>query len=154
MIKLYLLIGKDKLFLYEKKDRQYTRQYVEGSPYFSYDLRRAKDAAETLLKALENEYNLSGTSEIDLAVIENRDPQCSEVMKAALGDNVVETLPLGNALKSAIQRLRREKKEKIDELGVNFDGVHYKLAGDSLLEGPFSLLGYPLSEDKLMNLAG
>lgn len=149
-----MLIGKNKLFLYEKNNQKYTRQFVEGNPDFPYDPRQAKDAAETLLKILENEYNLDGPGEIDLVIIENRDSQRSEIMNKALGDNVVETWPLDKVLKAAVQRLRREKKERIDELGINFDGAHYLIEGDSLREGPFSLLAYPLSEDRLMNLAG
>lgn len=154
MVRFYMLIGKDKLFLYEKINQQYVRQHVEGNPYFSYDLHQAKEAAERLLKVLENEYNLDGPSEIDIVIIENRDPQYSEIMKKAFENNAIETWSLDTVLKPAIQRLRREKREHIDELGVNFDGAHYMVEGDSLREGSFSLLGYLLSEDKLMNLVG
>ncbi len=148
----YLLIGKNQLFLYQKKDSKYTRQYIEGNPAFQYELNNANHDMDRLLDLLVNECNLNTRAELEFIVIGNEDPICSEVMKRNLEGFILEWHEIDTILQTALTLYsNRDKKRMIKEWGINFDGKNYKLEKNQVSKEKFSLLGYTLEEDAVLN---
>ncbi len=92
MQKFYMIIGKNELFLYEKNENGYVRQFIEGNSEYSYKLNNAKNDVDRLIKSLvnENEYNMETSAEIEFIVIDNENTIYSEIIEKALGEYVAK----------------------------------------------------------------
>lgn len=152
MVHMVMLLGMDRIYLYEKRENRFVRQYIEGRMDFPFDLNHSGTSAQRLLEALANELNIDRVSELEFTVIDNRDALCTEVVHRAFKEHIVETIELPKVLMTVMKRLQREKKLHIQEYGVDFDGVHYMLSEGKLCSGPFDLLAYHLDEDALVNM--
>lgn len=151
---IYLIIGKDKLCLYEKNSNSFERLYIEGNPDYIYDINNAKSGIKSLMDSLVDEYNLDTMAEIDFIVIDNEDKIVSEVMGNVLGEYVSKKYSIDSLMKDIINKLSRDKKLLISEYGINFDGKNYQVADGKVKKAGFSLLGYTLQEDDLMKYLG
>ena len=152
MQKFYMIIGKNELFLYEKNENGYVRQFIEGNSEYSYKLNNAKNDVDRLIKSLVNEYNMETSAEIEFIVIDNENTIYSEIIEKALGEYVAKKNDLKQILTNIIKKLKRDNKLMIDELGINFDGKNYVMSNNKLIKNDYSLLGYTLHADDIMKL--
>lgn len=150
MQKFYMIIGKNELFLYEKNENGYVRQFIEGNSEYSYKLNNAKNDVDRLIKSLVNEYNMETSAEIEFIVIDNENTIYSEIIEKALGEYVAKKNDLKQILTNIIKKLKRDNKLMIDELGINFDGKNYVMSNNKLIKNDYSLLGYTLHADDIM----
>ncbi|MGG7175289.1 hypothetical protein ACQPV1_18475 [Clostridium neonatale] len=150
MQNFYMIIGKNELFLYEKNENGYVRQFIEGNSEYSYKLNNAKNDVDRLIKSLVNEYNMETSAEIEFVVIDNENTIYSEIIEKALGEYVAKKNDLKQILTNIIKKLKRDNKLMIDELGINFDGKNYVMSNNKLIKNDYSLLGYTLHADDIM----
>ena len=150
MQNFYMIIGKNELFLYEKNENGYVRQFIEGNSEYSYKLNNAKNDVDRLIKSLVNEYNMETSAEIEFVVIDNENTIYSETIEKALGEYVTKKNDLKQILTNIIKKLKRDNKLMIDELGINFDGKNYVMSNNKLIKNDYSLLGYTLQADDIM----
>lgn len=151
---LYLLIGKDRLYLYEKNGNSFERLYIEGNSFYEYDINNAKNSLEKLMQYLVDEYNLDTKAEIDFVVIDNEDKIVSEVMRQAVGEYEKQKYDIECLIKNVSQKLSRDKSLMIQRYGINFDGKNYLIDNDTIKKREFSLLGYTMQEDNLLKFVG
>lgn len=146
----YMIIGKNKLYLYEKEDKIFERLYIEGNPEYSYDINRAKKCIAELMDRLADEYNMDTIAEIEFVIIDNEDPVISNVMNQVLNEYIKEEYPIDSLLSNIYQKLERDKKLFISDYGINFDGKNFSKKNNVLEKKEFSLLGYTINQDELM----
>ena len=150
MQKFYLVIATEKIYLFDYDNRT-ERQYIEGNPYLKFHLNTVKEDINKLLAYLISEYNMALDSpEIEFVVIKNFDELCSQLVIKELGTFVANVVELESIMKNLIAKLRTDKNLLIDEFGVNFDGINYKLNGKVIVKNEFSLLGYTVNEEKIL----
>ncbi len=150
MQKFFLVIGKEKLYLYVCQGERCEKQYIEGNPDFSYHINHVSNDIKRLFQSLMNEYNLQSEAELQFTVINNEDFIYSEAVNQALGQKVVKNWDLEEVMVSAIQKMNSDKSLLIDEFGANFDGKNYIMRAGKLEKTEFNLLGYLLKEDDLL----
>lgn len=146
----YLIIGKDKLFLYEKDNGRAVKQYIEGNAYFSYDINKADSDVKRMLDLLVNEYNLDTVAELEFIVLENDDDIRTNKIEQVLSDYIIENLDLRSTLLKIMKTLNKDKKLYINEFGINYDGMSFYIKNNKLEKSEFNLLSYTLQEDTLM----
>jgi hypothetical protein len=145
-----MIIGKDKLYLYEKDNGAFERVYIEGNPEYSYNINSSKSHIERLMDYLKNEYNMDTTAKIDFVIIDNEDTVISNVLKNILHDYTKEKYSVDDLMIKIFQKLKRDKKLLIPDYGINFDGKNYSVKNSVLEKKEFSLLGYTINQDELM----
>lgn len=146
----YMFIGRDTLCLYEKTDKGYERQYIAGNPEFHYQISNAEKDIKKLLDMLVEEYNLEDRSELTFFLIENEDSSITETVCRAFDNNICKRVDLGSILPKTIKEMEADKVPLIKEYGINVDGKNYLLTDGKLNKRDYSLLGYTLSVDKIM----
>ena len=146
----YVIIKKDYLLIYEKKGNLYERVYLEGKPEYAYNVNSAKDYAKKCLDTIVNEYNLDTMGEIDLIVIDNEDEIIANAMSDAFGKNVKERIKIEKLMSEVSAGIGRDKKLRISEYGINYDGKKYLVRDGKVVKEEFSLLSYTLTDDMLM----
>lgn len=154
MEKFLLLVKQDKFVIY-KPDRNYELQYVNGEPFFSYEINRLADAMQNLLNSLTEEYNLTSVHDIDLSVLVNGDAVVENLIKDFLiteeisrKDNIISVIPM---LEKIYKKLERDKSLLIDLYGINYDGINYCKEKSQLVAGNFKLLAYTLKDTDIIN---
>lgn len=154
MEKFLLLVKQDKFVIY-KPDRNYELQYVNGEPFFSYEINRLADAMQNLLNSLTEEYNLTSVHDIDLSVLVNGDAVVENLIKDFLiteeisrKDNIISVIPM---LEKIYKKLERDKSLLIDLYGINYDGINYGKEKSQLVAGNFKLLAYTLKDTDIIN---
>lgn len=146
----YMIIEKGKIYLYDKSEKNIEKLYIEGNPEYLYEVNDALKDTTRLMEALVNEYNLSSTAEIEFVVVDNEDHVISEVFEKVLSGYVRKKYPILPLLLNVSQKLGREKKLMIDEYGINYDTMNYRIINGKLSKFSFSLLGYTLQADELI----
>ena len=154
MEKFLLLVKRDKFVIY-KPDRNYELQYVNGEPFFAYEINRLADAMQNLLNSLTEEYNLTSVHDIDLSVLVNGDAVVENLIKDFLiteeisrKDNIISVIPM---LEKIYKKLERDKSLLIDLYGINYDGINYCKERSQLVAGNFKLLAYTLRDADIIN---
>lgn len=150
----YVIIGRDKLYLYEKKGEEYSRQYIAGNPEFHYQINNVKQDVEKMMDILVEEYNLENRSELSFFLIGNSDPFITETVSRALEGYIAGLHELSRSLAEIIKRFSEDEKLLVKEFGINFDGVNYCLVNGEIKGTDYSLLGYTLQTDDLIGFVG
>lgn len=154
MEKFLLLVKQDKFVIY-KPDRNYELQYVNGEPFFSYEINRLADAMQNLLNSLTEEYNLESWHDIDLSVLVNGDAVVGNLIEDFLitkeisrKENIISVIPM---LEKIYKKLERDKSLLIDLYGINYDGINYCKEKSQLVASNFKLLAYTLKDADIIN---
>ena len=150
----YMIIKKECLSIYEKNGNSYERVYLGGNPEYAYSVNCARNYVDRFLKMIVEEYNLDTIGEVDFVVIDNEDTVISNVMLEAFGQNVKKRICVENLVSEISASIGRDKKLRIFEYGINFDGKKYLVKGQQVIKEEFSLLAYTLNDDMLMRLVG
>ncbi len=150
----YIIIKKEYLTIYEKNGNTYERVYLGGNPEYAYCVNSAKDYADRCFEMLMEEYNLDTIGEMDLIVIDNEDDIISDAMLEAFGDNVKQRISVEKLILEILGRLGRDKKLRIPDYGINFDGKKYFIKDKKVVKEEFSLLSYTLKDEMLMKFIG
>ena len=156
----YMIVGKEKLFLFDKAGPSCNRLYIEGNPDFLYDANQAEhdkkkdDDKKNLFITLIKEYNLDTHAELDFKVIYNEDPIRSQVMKDVLGEHVSGQYEILDIVHGIAKSFTKDTKLMIDEFGINFDGKNYMVRDNDIVKQDYSLLGYTLREEQIMRFLG
>lgn len=150
----YMIIGKGKLYLYKKENNRYIKQYIEGNSFYKYEINQVKLDLQKLLERLVDEYNLETKAELEFYIVENEDELFSEAVIKGLKEYVIKKYSLTEVLISVMEKLCKDKKLKIKEFGINYDGKSYLLSGQisnkKVKKSEFSLLAYTICEDDIM----
>ena len=154
MEKFLLLVKRDKFVIY-KPDRNYELQYVNGEPFFAYEINRLADAMQNLLNSLTEEYNLESTHDVDLSVLVNGDAVVGNLIEDFLitkeisrKENIISVIPM---LEKIYKKLERDKSLLIDLYGINYDGINYCKEKSQLVASNFKLLAYTLKDADIIN---
>lgn len=150
MMTLYLLIERDKIFLYQKNGNNFVSQYIEGNDHVDYELNSIEDNITQVLNFLLDELNLASTNEFDFKIIVDESKfnfVAGKVVKALKSAEIssVEIIDM----KPILFRFISSKSEANDD-GVNFDGNNYVIVNSELQLRNFSLMGITLNEKDLM----
>lgn len=157
MKKFYLIIGKDKFLVYHKNKNAFELESIDGNLYVKYDIHRINSDMQNLLEALQNAYNLETMEELKFVVMPNSDPLRNSIIEKALSGEteqasyIYSKYELKDILLKAIQRLSKDKKLHISEFGINYDGDSYILMDGILKQGEYSLLGYTIEQERLID---
>lgn len=155
---LYMIIGRNALFLYERDGSEYNRLFIEGNPEFRYQNNSVRKDIEDMLKSVMEEYNLdSGSdhcSEIAFTVVANADAVVTKDAVETLGEYLSQIYKLDSLIPDIIKELYADEKLLIKEYGVNFDGINYRMVNGTLQKAEYDLLGYTLQEDALIRHIG
>ena len=150
----YVIIKKDYLLIYEKKGDVYERVYLEGKLEYAYSVNSAAKDCARCLNTIVNEYNLDTMGEIDLIVIDNEDEIIANAMSDAFGENVKKRIKIEKLMSEVSANIGRDKKLRISEYGINYDGKKYLVRDGKVEKEEFSLLSYTLTDDMLMKFVG
>lgn len=150
----YMITGRSCLTLYEREGASYKRVYLNGNPEFQYDINHMQKYAEQLFSILSDQYSLSSDQEISLTVIDSEDSVVSEIVNRELGRHIVKKLPPEQVLRAAAQTMCGDAELPIDEYGINYDGKNYLFTDNGAKKREFSLLGYTIDADALIQFAG
>ena len=151
---LYMIIGKDALFLYAKEGVSYQRQYIAAKPEFPYQPSHIMEDIQTLLSLIMEEYNLEDRLELTFSVVEGEDTALSEKVCSMLDGNISKRHPLYSVIFHIIIKLEGDGRPLIKEFGINFDGVNYRLVNGSIQKSNYNLLGYTMQADDLIQYIG
>lgn len=161
----YMITGRDVLYLYEKDGMKYNRQYIQGNPEYHYQIHTVKKDMEKLLKELAEDYNLdidmdhvdiqkANNTEMAFVMVENADPVLTEAVSRGLGGFLSQKYVLDSLISDIIRKLCSDGQPLVKDFGVNFDGNNYRLANGVIQRNNFSLLGYTLQPDDLLQYIG
>lgn len=155
MQEFYVIVGRERLYLYVKDGAKYERQYIKGKPEFRYHLNQVKNDMKELLKALLEEYNLDSEpednqSEITFSLIESAAPVITEAVCNGLEGYLSKRYPLDKIISDAMKELEAAGTPLLKEYGANFDGANYRWGNGGVLKADFSLLAYTLQADDLI----
>ena len=149
-----MLVKRDKFVIY-KPDRNYELQYVNGEPFFAYEINRLADAMQNLLNSLTEEYNLESMHDVDLSVLVNGDAVVGNLIEDFLitkeisrKENIISVIPM---LEKIYKKLERDKSLLIDLYGINYDGINYCKEKSQLVASNFKLLAYTLKDADIIN---
>ena len=154
MQEFYVIVGREALYLYEKKETAYSRQYIQGKPEFRYQVNQVKIDIERLVKLLADEYNLDNYSDMQFMLIENADAVVTEAVCRGFEGYLSKRCPRDAVMPVAMKKLIAEGMPLLEEFGVNFDGVNYRQDNSGVRKSDFSLLGYTLQADDFMRYVG
>ena len=150
MNNFYLLICKDKFFLYRDTNAGREIVYIDGNPFFEYDPRKIRESIRRLIEKIVDENNLSNENELKFVVIENIDPVRNESVEEEIGNLIIKKIFIGNIINETVLSLAKNPKLYIEELGVNFDGECYFLQGGELWRYEYSLLALSIEPSEIM----
>lgn len=150
----YVIIKKDYLTIYEKNGNSYEKVYLGGNPEYPYSVNSAKDYINRFFEMIIEEYNLDTMGEIDFVVIDNEDVITTNAMLTAFGQSVTKQISIENLMEEILASIGRDKKLRISEYGINYDGKKYLVKDEKVVKEEFSLLAYTLSDDMLIKYIG
>lgn len=150
----YVIIGRDKLYLYEKNGEEYSRQYIAGYPEFHYQINNVKNDSGKMMDGLVEEYNLENRSELSFCLIGNKDPFITETVSTAFEEYIADRIDLCVIMSEIVKKLSMDEKLLVEEYGVNFGDINYRLVDEALQVTDYSLLGYTLQADDLVRFVG
>lgn len=147
MNNFYLVIGKDKFFVYSER-RELV--YIDGNPFFEYEPRKIREAVNRLIEKIVDENNFSDKNDLKFSVIENIDSVRNESVEDELGNLIVQKYFIGNIIQETVSSLAKNPKLYISELGVNYDGDCYFLQDGDLWRYEYSLLALSIDTAEIM----
>lgn len=150
----YVVIKKEVLIIYEKDGDSFERVYLGGNPEYSYSVNCSQEHINKLFECLIEEYNLDTIGEVDFIVVENEDQIVSKSVVNALGQSVKNLINIEGLMIKISEGIGRDKKLRIREYGINFDGKRYLFEDEKISKEDFCLLSYSLSDDMLMQFVG
>lgn len=150
----YVIIKKDYLTIYEKNGNSYEKVYLGGNSEYTYSVNSAKDYVNQFFEMIIEEYNLDTMGEIDFVVIDNEDVITTNAMMTAFGQSVAKQISIENLMEEILASIGRDKKLRISEYGINYDGKKYLVKDKKVVKEEFSLLAYTLSDDMLIKYIG
>lgn len=150
----YVIIKKNHLSIYEKNGNSYEKVYLGGNPEFAYSVNSAKDCTKRFFDMIVEEYNLDTIGEVDFIVIDNEDDIISNAILEAFGENVKKRIDIEKLMSEVSSGIGRDKKLRIFEYGINYDGKKYLVKNEEVVKEEFSLLSYTLTDDMLMKFVG
>ena len=146
----FLLIVKREKFIIFKPDKDYELQYVNGEPFFCYEVKRLTDNLGQLLELLAEEYNLNSASELQLCVIGNNDDTVNKlVINYLQSKNILQEdgfISIESLLGSVYNELYSQANMLIDLYGINYDGINYHIKKEKFTTENFKLLAYTLQD--------
>lgn len=151
-MKFFVIIGKENLFVFEKNGNQYIKQFIEGSPFYPYDVNSVDENINAFLDDLANEKNLGTKAKLEFDVLENEDMIRTNSVMRVMGEYVTERFSIPDTIRKVIKKLSKDKKLLIDQYGINYDSVCYKIDKENLLISPFDLLAYTVHEEDIIEL--
>ena len=154
MQKFLMILGKEKLYLYTRKENVYEKKYIEGSPSFDYKQNNASNDIKKLFRSLKDEYGLDSEAELEFDVIDNEDPVSTDVMMRVLGSYIAGRRKIEDVIETVMKKLVKDKNLLVDDYGVNFDGKNYVYTSGKLVKKDFNLLGYTLKADSIVKYLG
>ena len=147
MTKIYLVICKNKFYLYDEA-RKPVR--IAGKNFFEYDRNKIREATSRLTKELVNMNKLSSESELKFFVVENSDAALNEGFAKVHGDLVAKKFSLEGLMRTTIRELSADPKLYVDEFGINYDGDCYRRDNERLTRSNFSLLALSIEPEALL----
>ncbi len=148
-MKFFMIIGKDDLYVYEKEGSQYKKQFIEGNPSFSYELSNIQEDIKEFLELLANEKNLGEKTKLEFDVLENENKVYTNAVIKSLQGCVSQRIDSSEIIKMVFNELKKDKKLQIEQYGINYDGVSYKMENQKLIKGEFDLLAYTICADNI-----
>ena len=150
-MRFWLVIGKERFYVYSKENHDLELEYIDGNPYRRYNPQDIKRETKSLMETLANVNNLGSVDELEFSVVENSDRVRNANVATVLAESMKEKIALKKLIVQAMNDLQKDKALHIEEYGINYDGDTYKLFGGEVKQVEYSLLGYRLETDKLIH---
>ena len=94
MKRFFLVIGKDKFYVYRRGDNGIESVYIDGNPFRQYNPQNIKQDMAALLEDLADAHNEASTNELEFSVVENSDRVRTENVSSVLGHRMKEKIAL------------------------------------------------------------
>ncbi len=146
-----LVIGKDLCTLYRKNNECFEAEYIDGNPFYRYELHFIKNNIKRLIERLADLNNLEDAEELKFIVVENADCIRNMNVEKFLGDRVKKKVTLDSILIKIIDDLGKNNSLHIDKFGINYDNESYLLKSGKLEQNKYSLLAYNVEASLLIN---
>lgn len=144
-MRIYMFITKDAFYVYSLKNGRLASEFIDGNPFLRYSLRTAEADVNNLIEALADKYNLNSTKDVDFTMIENSDPVRNTKVAKALGGQLKAAVKLNDALLTAIDELAKDPGLRINDFGINYDGMSYLVRDGRLNQYSYSLLALTIN---------
>lgn len=151
-MKFFLIIEKNTLCIYENNNGKYEKQFIEGNDHYPYDLEQVQEDIGSFLDILADEKNLGTKAKLSFDVLENENQIRTNGVMEVLGPYTEERYRLNDTVMKILRKLSKDKKLHIQDYGINYDGICYKIHDSRLLTGPFDLLAYTVHGDDIVEL--
>ena len=152
MKNLYMVIGKSELLLYEREDDKFNKQYIDGNPGFSYELRNIENSISELLEALVNENNLESKNELGFTLIRDANDRVGGKVESCIADYINDVIILEEIVEDYIHKAATDPLSMIDEYGINYYDNNYIIKDGKVIKSDFDLLGLTVNTDSLMEV--
>lgn len=150
MQKCFLVLGKNRIHIYELLENSFALQRINGNPFYEYTYSNAEKDIQTMLEFLCEEFNLASFAGLELYLLENENQAYTETVINALNNVSATKVSLNMAIKHVLKKIVNDKNISMQEYGINFDGVNYKLQGDEIITDSFDLLAYTIKPEVLV----
>ncbi|MBR3747648.1 MAG: hypothetical protein IKP64_00025 [Selenomonadaceae bacterium] len=147
MTQFYLAVCKNKFYVYDDARKPV---YIEGEPFFAYEVNKIRTAVAKLREQISDEYNLD-KNEITFRVVANSDKVRNESLSKELGAAIVKTYKLDELIRKTLTEFAKNPKLYINEFGLNYDGESYRFDNNLLIYDDFSLLALSIEPSELLN---
>lgn len=151
-MKFFLVIGRTAVYTYERNGQEFTVQNIEGSEGYPVESSSVAADVGSYLNALANEKNLGTKAKLEFDVIEGADRFRNEAIGKALKEYAEQTYPLAEALRTACQRLSRDRDLHIDRFGINYEGHSYRMVEGDIVQGEFDLLAFTINSKDVLEM--
>lgn len=155
-----VLLSRDRIKLFDI-DNNYEAQFIDGVSELEYDLNRAKDSIERIIKELAVEYNLEAIEkkdekagkasefykEIKLYVLDSSDSAVNKIVRGILDEYIQKEYSVNNVLLDIIHTLEKNPANMIADYGLNYDGKNYRIINGQIEKSEFNLLGYTVKSE-------
>ncbi len=147
LAKLCILPLKDRFIISEMKKKGERDNSIRHET--EYQQSHLQEKLRQLKKEILDSYNL-GESDLAFVLIANEDALLTKATEDALGNALVQTLPLESTLQQYMNDLKGDATLLVDQFGINFDDKSYLLKRNDLEKNDFSLLAYTVNYGDFM----
>ena len=153
-MRLLIVINKNFIYTYKNDNQKYSIQYIEGSEKFFYSINCIEEDITSYINALANENNIDNKEEFEFDVIESAHEIWTKCVVEVLekSNRILNCCKVETFLKSAIENVFKDKKNPMEEYGINYDGYSFKTIGENIVKNNFDLLAYAMTSKDILDV--
>lgn len=151
MKRFLLFVENSKIVLYEKSEKGFKIQNINGNPFFNYSNISINEDIKELLEYLIDVFGLESSEEISFGILSGESKNIKDLVCNAISRNgaSVESIDITGLLKLLLKNLINEGIPLVDKYGINYKGSRYDFVNNVFTKLRFNLLSYTVTEEDL-----